>query len=88
MASAWLQERSLSVAKIAGALLGLIGVSVIFLSDSLHTDLQWQGIAAILTAVVLQCGSGVWIKRISTDVSGLALTTGALLLAVPMFVLP
>jgi drug/metabolite transporter (DMT)-like permease len=87
MASAWLQEHSLSVAKIAGALLGLVGVSVIFLSDSLHTDLQWQGIAAVLTAVVLQCASGVWIKRISTDVSGLALTTGALLLVVPMFVL-
>jgi drug/metabolite transporter (DMT)-like permease len=87
MAYFWLQEKSLTTAKILGALLGLSGVGVIFLSDTLTSSFQWQGIAAILTAVILQCASGVWIKRIGTDVSGLALTTGALLLAVPLFVI-
>ena len=86
MASAWLQENSLTVAKIAGALLGLAGVSGIFLSDTANTVLAWQGIAATLLAVVVQCASGVWVKRIAADVSGLSVTTGALLLALPLFV--
>jgi drug/metabolite transporter (DMT)-like permease len=87
MATVWLQENSLTLAKILGALLGLAGIGIIFLTDSVHGDFQWQGVAAILMAMVVQCASGVWIKRLSTEVSGLALTTGALLLAVPMFVL-
>ena len=86
MASTWLQENSVTIAKLLGALLGLAGICVIFLSDSVSGDFAWQGIAAILTAVVVQCASGVWIKRISAEVSGLALTTGALFMAVPMFI--
>jgi drug/metabolite transporter (DMT)-like permease len=86
MATIWLQENSLTIAKILGAILGLVGISVIFLVDPINNKFAWQGIAAILVAVVVQCASGVWIKRISYDVSGLALTTGALLLAVPMFI--
>ena len=87
MASIWLQENSLSTAKILGALIGLAGISVIFLSDTLDANFAWRGIAAILVAVVVQCASGVWIKRIGSEVSGLALTTGALLMAVPMFIM-
>ncbi|KPJ95192.1 MAG: multidrug DMT transporter, partial [Gammaproteobacteria bacterium SG8_11] len=85
MASVWLQESSLTLAKLLGALLGLTGISLIFLSDSINGDLAWQGIAAVLAAVVVQCASGVWLKRIGTEVSGLALTTGALVMVVPMF---
>lgn len=87
MSSLWLQENSLTTAKLLGALLGLIGLGVIFMSDALNSGFAWQGVAAILTAVIIQCASGVWIKRIGADVSGLAVTCGALLLVVPMYVL-
>lgn len=86
LATIWLQESSLTLAKIAGALLGLTGVSVIFLSDTLNSHFAWQGVAATLAAVVIQSASGVWIKRIAADISGLAVTAGALFLAVPLFI--
>lgn len=85
MASFWLQEKSLTVAKLLGALLGLAGVGIIFLTDALGNDFAWGGIAAVLAAVILQCASGVWVKRIGADVSGLAVTCGALLLAAPLY---
>jgi len=85
MASVWLQEKSLTAAKSVGALMGLGGISVIFWSDTVGNVFAWQGVTAVLVAMVLQCASGVWVKRIGADVSGLAVTSGALLLAVPMY---
>lgn len=86
MASFWLQENSLTVAKLLAAFVGLGGVSIIFLSDTAGNTFAWQGVVAVLVAVVLQSASGVWIKRIAAaDVSGLAVTCGALLLAVPLY---
>ena len=85
LASIWLQENSITIGKILGALLGLAGIGVIFLADTLNGTVAWQGIAAVLLAVLLQSASGVWIKRLSSDMSGLAVTTGALLLVVPMY---
>jgi drug/metabolite transporter (DMT)-like permease len=85
MASFWLQERSLTAAKILGALVGLGGVGIIFWSRTVGDTFAWQGVVAVLGAMTLQCGSGVWVKRIGADMSGLAVTAGALLLAVPMY---
>jgi drug/metabolite transporter (DMT)-like permease len=85
MAAFWLREKSLTAAKIFSALVGLSGVSIIFLSDGAGDVIAWQGVVAVLAAMVLQCASGVWVKRIAADVSGLVVTCGALLLAVPLY---
>jgi drug/metabolite transporter (DMT)-like permease len=85
MAAFWLQENSLTTTKILGAVIGLSGVAIIFWPDSAGNRFAWQGVAAVLIAMVLQCASGVWVKRIGAEVSGLAVTSGALLLAVPMY---
>jgi drug/metabolite transporter (DMT)-like permease len=86
MASFWLQEKSLTVAKIVGALLGLTGIGIIFLSDTVSNAFAWQGVISVLAAMIMQSASGVLIKRIGANISGLAVTCGALLVAVPLYI--
>jgi len=81
----WLHERSLSAAKIAGLLLGLVGLAVVFASG-LHLSVQVAvGIAVLLVGVLIQAASMVAIKRIAAPMSALAMTTGALLVTLPLF---
>jgi len=81
----WLHERSLSAAKIGGLLLGLVGLAVVFVSG-LHLSVQVAvGIAVLLVGVVIQAASMVAIKRIAAPMSALAMTTGALLVTLPLF---
>ena len=81
----WLHERSLSAAKIGGLLLGLVGLAVVFASG-LHLSVQVAaGIAVLLVGVLIQAASMVAIKRIAAPMSALAMTTGALLLTLPLF---
>ncbi len=81
----WLHERSLSVAKISGLLLGLVGLTVMFASG-FHLSVQVAiGIAVLLVGVLIQAASMVAIKRIAAPMSPLAMTTGALILALPLF---
>ena len=81
----WLHERSLSSAKVVGLLLGLLGLAVIFASG-LHMSVQVAvGIAVLLAGVLIQAASMVAIKRIAAPISPLAMTTGALLVTLPLF---
>ena len=81
----WLHERSLSVAKIAGLLLGLVGLGMMFVSG-LHLSAQVAlGIAVLLVGVLIQAASMVAIKRIAAPISAFAMTAGALLLTLPLF---
>ena len=81
----WLHERSLSVAKIGGLLLGLAGLGMMFVSG-LHMSVHVAaGIAVLLVGVLIQAASMVAIKRIAAPISPLAMTTGALLLTLPLF---
>ena len=83
----WLQDRNLGAAKIAGILLGLVGLAVVFASG-LHLNLHVAiGIAVILVGVLIHSASMVAIKRIAAPISALAMTTGALLLSLPLFFL-
>lgn len=87
MAAIWLNERSLTVAKLFAASLGVFGVYVIFQADFSANQFAWQGILAILMSVFLHTFSSVWVKKIGADISGLAITSGALLLVVPLYFL-
>ena len=81
----WLHERSLSAAKISGLLVGLVGLGMMFVSG-LHLSVQVAaGIAVLLLGVLIQAASMVAIKRIAAPMSPLAMTTGALLLTLPLF---
>ncbi len=80
-ASLLLGERNLRAAKLAGMLLGLAGLAVIFGSGATLSPQAALGIAAVLAAVVAQCGSAIWVKRIDAGVPALASTAGAILVA-------
>ncbi len=88
LALLWLKGETLTRAKLAGMLLGLAGLVVIF-GDSREMGgaHALAGVLALLAAVVLYSGSLVWMKRIGDDSPPLATTVGALAVALPLFAL-
>lgn len=87
MAAWWLNERSLSALRIAGVLLGIAGLALIFLAGRALENIAWQGIVAVLAGVLLQAASAVWVKRTGATLHPMALNGGALLLALIAYLL-
>lgn len=88
MALLWLKDETLTRAKLAGMLLGLAGLAIIFGdSHKMGGAHALAGVLALLAAVVLYSGSLVWMKRIGDDSPPLATTVGALAIALPLFAL-
>ena len=79
----WLQEESLTLNKLAGMVLGLAGLLLVF-HGALAVDAGW-GLVALLSAVVIQALGLVWIKKIGDDSPPLATTLGSLVVALPLF---
>ena len=64
----------------------MAGLALIF--GSRRLDVQaGAGLAAVLVSVVLHSLSSVWVKRLGTPLPALAVTTGALLFALPLYLL-
>ena len=85
MSAIWLNERSLTTSKIIGMLLGLAGLVLIFYTGTQLPTNALLGIAAIVISVLLHSGSSVWVKQIGANIPALAITTGGLTLALPMY---
>ncbi len=86
-ATFWLSERGFTPLKIIGTLLGLTGLIAIFGTGIAMGPHAWAAVSVVLVAVVLQSISLVWVKRIGADMPALAITSGSLLLVVPLFIL-
>lgn len=82
-----LKEQGFTLGKVLGMLLGLAGLVLIFASDITAKALAWQGISAVMFATILHSGSSVWVKKLATDLPPLTVTTGALLVAMPAYLL-
>lgn len=87
LAGLWLKERGFTRFKLTGMLTGLLGLALIYRSGLQLGTSSAYGILAILVSVILQVASAVMIKRIGATVPALALTTGGLLLALPLYLL-
>ncbi|CAL95168.1 DMT family transporter [Azoarcus olearius] len=88
LAALWLGEQSLGAGKIAGIVLGVAGLGVIFApGDGATHGTALPGLAALLGAVLIYSASMVWVKRIGDDSPPLATTAGSLAVAVPLFAL-
>jgi len=83
----WLGEHSFSAGRLFGILLAFAGLALIFLPRGSAVAIAPQGIAAVLLAVTLHSLSAVWVKRIGGSLHPLAINSGALSIAVPLYLL-
>jgi len=86
LAAFLLGEKALAPFKLAGIGLGLIGLLVVFGAQPTASPQATQGVAALLTAVLIYSASLVWLKRIGDDSPPLATVTGTLVVAMPLFI--
>lgn len=84
-AALWLKEESLTLNKLAGMVLGVIGLILVFRGGLDFADGAALGVVALLLAVVSQSWGLVWLKRINDDSPPLATTLGILLVSLPLF---
>lgn len=88
LAAVFLGERALTPARIAGTLLGVTGLGVIFMrGDGLGGEHALAGLVALLAAVLVYSGSLVSLKHIGDDSPPLATTVGTLTVSLPFFAL-
>ena len=84
-AMVWLKEESLTVNKLAGMLLGLAGLVLVFRGGLGLGGGAALGLVALFLAVVFQALGLVWIKKVGDDSPPLATTFGSLSVALPLF---
>ena len=87
MSTLWLSEKRLSAYRLFAVAISLLGLTVIFLFEQRMGDVGIYGVVAVLFAVIIHSATSVWIKRIDTTLSPLALNGGSLLVALPLFVI-
>ncbi len=86
-AAVWLSERTLTPMRIAGLGLALAGLWFIFGQPWPGDSHATLGTLAVLAGMTVQALGLVWIKRLNVRASSLAITTGSLGVATPLFVL-
>lgn len=85
MAAIWLGERALTPVRVAAMLLGVTGLGIIFhAGDAVGPDAA-KGIAGVLVSVLIHSASVVAVKRVGARVPALAMSTGGLAVAVPLY---
>ena len=86
-AHAMLKERSFTPSKVSGMLLGLAGLLVIF-GDGLRFGPHGvAGIEIVLLGVLFHALSTVLVKRTNHSLPGITVTSGALVLTTPLFLI-
>lgn len=83
----WLEEEALTRHKVAGMLLGLLGLMMVFRGGLDLGSNAGVGILALLCAVTAQSMGMVRIKHIGDDSPPLAMTCGSLAVSLPLFML-
>lgn len=84
-AALWLKEEAITPNKLAGMLLGVLGLALVFRGGLGLGDGAALGVTALFIAVVVQSLGLVWMKRIGDDSPPLATTLGSLIVALPLF---
>lgn len=79
----WLKEEAFTPNKLAGMVLGILGLMLVF-RGGLGAG-SAVGLAALFLGVVAQSLGLVWLKRIGDDSPPLAMTLGILVVALPLF---
>jgi drug/metabolite transporter (DMT)-like permease len=85
LTAAWWLREPFTPRQIAGVLLGIAGLALIFHRALDMSGTLGLGMLAVFAAVCIQATSLVAIKRIGDHSSGLAVTTGILAVSMPLF---
>lgn len=80
-----MDDRRISMSQLAGAILGVLGLALIFRTSLDLGPRGMEGIAVLLLGVFINTLSMVLVKRQNAGLAPMAVTTGALLYAVPLF---
>ncbi|ADE11491.1 DMT family transporter [Sideroxydans lithotrophicus] len=81
----WLKEEALTPSKLAGMVMGVLGLFLVFRGGLGLGAGSMTGLIALFLAVVSQSLGLVWLKRIGDDSPPLAMTLGILVVALPLF---
>ena len=87
LASLLLDEDALVGHKLLGIGLGFVGLLVTFSEGFKTGQASTLGIAGALLGTLLHCASAVTVKRINAGLSGLSVTAGGLIVAVPLYLI-
>jgi drug/metabolite transporter (DMT)-like permease len=85
-AAFWLDEIFFTPSKIIGLLLAVVGLGEIFLPEGTGGAISIYGVVGVLVSVFFHSLSSVWVKRIGAHMHPLALNSGALGIAVPLYI--
>ena len=83
----WLGEQRFGAGKLLGIALAIGGLALIFLPRGSIGQIAPQGVLAVLMAVALHSLSAVWVKRIGGELHPMSINSGALTIAVPLYLL-
>ena len=87
MASYWLDEQALTPIRLLGLASALSGLVLIF-GNGIHAGyMAMLGMLSVFVAVVLHSLSSVWVKRIAADLPVITVTTGGLVMALPLYLI-
>ena len=86
LASIFLGEK-LTTFRIFGLLLGIAGLSAIFLQGAEMKEGAMFGVLLITIGVLGQTSTAVWIKKINSQQHGTVMTAGGLVVSIPLFLL-
>ena len=87
LAALWLNERSLTPAKLLGVVFGFIGLLIIFSQGLSLGNNAVIGIAAVCLSVLLHSWSSVLFKKLEIKLTALEITHGGLMVSVPLYLL-
>lgn len=87
IAHKFLDESTLSLNKVLGSVIGLIGLVVIFWTSENLDQNSYYGIVAVIISTFMHIISAIWVKKVDANITPLATTTGALLFALPAYLI-
>ncbi|VAW51336.1 Permease of the drug/metabolite transporter (DMT) superfamily [hydrothermal vent metagenome] len=87
LASFLLNDSPLSGTRLTGMLLGLLGLMVVFIEGMSISSAALLGIAATVISAASQSTGSVLIKQQQPDFHPIAITTGSIIVALPLFLL-
>lgn len=82
-----LNESAFSGGRLAGMLIGLAGLCVIFLEGIDFSQAAWLGVLGVIFSATAQPAGAVILKKLQPEIPALAITAGSLIIATPLFII-